>query len=108
MLALRKPVASDLRFITAAMKLVTNLERVGDLAETISRRAIDLNSELSMTTVPPLEKLAVTAPGMLRSALDAFSVRDARAASALFERDRALDVAYAQCFPELMCLMIAS
>ncbi len=107
-LARWKPVASDLRFVTGAFKLVTNLERVGDLAETICRRALELHQEPPMAPVSALGRLASTAPAMLREALDALVAGDAVRAVAVIESDRSLDTAYAQCFPELMCLMVDS
>jgi phosphate transport system protein len=107
-LALWKPVASDLRFITTVLKLVTHLERIGDLAEAVCRRAIELNRHPSLPYGPSVLRLIETATEMVRSALDAFVARDVHRAQLVIDRDRAVDAYYAQCFPELMELMIRS
>ena len=85
------PLASDLRLVTVAMKISQNLERVGDEATKIAKRARDLSQE------PPL-KLAVDLPGMaglaldmLKAALDAFVNHDAAAARAIIPRDKEVD-----------------
>ena len=105
-LALWKPVASDLRFITTVLKLVTHLERIGDLAEAVCRHAIELNRELSLPFGPSVLRLLDTATEMVRSALDAVVARDVHRAALVIDRDRAVDAYYAQCFPELMEVMI--
>lgn len=105
-LALWKPVASDLRFITTVLKLVTHLERIGDLAEAVSWHAIELNRKPPLSFGPSVPRLLETATEMVRSALDAFVARDVHRAHLVIERDRAVDAYYAQCFPELMELMI--
>ena len=105
-LALWKPVASDLRFITTVLKLVTHLERIGDLAEAGCRHAIELNRQPALHFGPSVVRLLETATEMVRSALDAFVAGDVHRARSVIERDRAVDAYYAQCFPELMELMI--
>jgi len=87
----KAPLASDLRFVTVAMKISQNLERIGDEAVKIAKRARDLTQE------PPL-KLAIDVPGMaklalelLKAALDAFVNRDPAAARALIPRDKEVD-----------------
>jgi phosphate transport system protein len=105
-LALYKPVASDLRFITTVLKLVTYLERIGDLAEIVCRHALELNRVDALAYGPVVPRLIDTATEMVRSALDAFVERDVHRAQAVIERDRAVDAYYAQCFPELMEIMI--
>ena len=105
-LALWKPVASDLRFITTVLKLVTHLERIGDLAEAVCRHAIELNRVPSLGYGPSVLRLVESATEMVRSALDAFVARDVHRAALVIERDRAVDAYYAQCFPELLDVMI--
>jgi phosphate transport system protein len=85
----RAPLASDLRLVTVAMKISQNLERVGDEATKIAKRAHDLNAE------PPLRKNGVDIPTMrtlalqmLKGALDAFVQRDSAAARGLIEQDQ--------------------
>src|ERR1700741_3657150 len=69
-LAKRQPVASDLRFITIAMKMVTDLERMGDLGVNICERVIELNAEPPLKPYVDLPKMAEVVQGMVREALD--------------------------------------
>ncbi|MCA2981428.1 MAG: phosphate signaling complex protein PhoU [Myxococcaceae bacterium] len=105
-LALRQPAASDLRFITTALKIVTDLERVGDLAVNIAERAIDLND----TSVTPLSgdlpQLARLAQAQLKDALDAFVAGDADKAQALLGRDELLDALFLKLFNDLLQRMM--
>ena len=105
-LARRQPVASDLRFITMALKLVTDLERIGDLAVNICERAIELNEEPTLKPYVDLPRMAEAAQGMVREALDAFVVNDAARAKAVIERDETVDAYYAQIFRELLTYMM--
>jgi phosphate transport system protein len=104
-LARWKPVASDLRFVTAVLKLVTNLERMGDLAESICRRTLELNGQPPVATAVPLVTMAEVASSMVADALEAFSRQDAERAREVIGRDRVVDSCYAQCFPALLTLM---
>src|SRR5207248_2399017 len=72
LLALRQPAASDLRFITTALKIDVDLERIGDLAVNIAERAIDLNQSPPLRPVHDLTRLAQLCQAQLRKALDAF------------------------------------
>src|SRR5512136_1705499 len=71
-LALRQPAASDLRFITTALKIVVDLERMGDLAVNVAERAIDLNQGPPLGPMHELSKIADLAEAQLKKALDAF------------------------------------
>ncbi|MBI3181952.1 MAG: phosphate signaling complex protein PhoU [Myxococcales bacterium] len=101
-LARRQPVASDLRFITIALKLVTDLERIGDLAVNICERVLELNAEPPSPPYPDLSKMAGEARQMVREALDAFMASDAERAQRVIERDRLVDAYYAQLFRQLL------
>jgi phosphate transport system protein len=105
-LAKRQPVASDLRFITIAMKMVTDLERIGDLGVNICERVIELNAEPPLKPYVDLPKMAEIVQGMVREALDAFVNRDAEHAQRVIERDATLDAYYAQIFRELLTYMM--
>lgn len=105
-LAKRQPVASDLRIITIAMKMVTDLERIGDLAVNICERVIELNLEPPLKPYVDLPKMAEVAQGMVRDALDAFVARDAERAEAVIDRDRTVDAYYSQIFRELLTYMM--
>jgi phosphate transport system protein len=85
------PLASDLRLVTVAMKISQNLERVGDEATKIAKRARDLSQEPPVRVVIDLPRMAKLALDMLKAALDAFVNRDPIAARALIPRDREVD-----------------
>ena len=71
LLALRQPAASDLRFIATALKIVTDLERIGDLAVNIAERSIELNEEPSLKPYIDIPRMATAASSMVGRALDA-------------------------------------
>lgn len=105
-LAKRQPVASDLRFITIAMKMVTDLERIGDMAVNTCERVIDLNAEPPLKPYVDLPKMAELVQGMVRDALDAFVNRDAERAQKVIDRDVDVDAYYQQIFRELLTYMM--
>lgn len=107
MLARRQPVASDLRFITTTLKLVTDLERIGDLGVNICERVVELGSDPPLSATASVTKMADVAREMLHDALDAFVAGDAEKAAQVIERDRTVDTYYAQLFPELVGMMMA-
>jgi len=92
-LALRQPVAYDLRFLTTALKLVTDLERIGDEAVNISERAKEGHAAKDEVK-ERLEKMSEQAQQMVRDALDAFVEGEAARAEQVLERDDAVDAAY--------------
>lgn len=102
LLALRHPLPSDLRFITIALKLVTDLERIGDLVVNVCERIIELNQFPPLSSYRDLSLMADTARGMLRDALDAFVEGDAWRAQRVLEVDRTVDAYNAQIFSELV------
>ena len=87
----KAPLASDLRFVTVAMKISQNLERVGDEAAKIAKRARDLTSEPPLKLSVDLPKMAGLAVAMLKAALDSFVQREPVAARALIPRDNEVD-----------------
>jgi len=101
-LALRQPVAHDLRFLTAALKLVTDLERIGDEAVNIAERAKEgsLVSKEQVRTV--LKKMSEQAQQMVRDALDAFVEGDTARAESVLQRDDDVDKAYAETLNMMM------
>lgn len=105
-LARRQPVASDLRFITIALKLVTDLERIGDLGVNICERAIELNEEPPLKPFIDMPKMAEVVQGMVREALDAFVDGDADRAQQVIDRDHIVDAYYTQMFRELLTYMM--
>jgi phosphate transport system protein len=105
-LARRQPVASDLRFITIALKLVTDLERIGDCGVNICERVIELNDEPPLKPYAELATMAEIAQAMVREALDAFVESDAEGAEAVIEKDAVLDTYYADTFRVLLTYMM--
>ena len=87
----KAPLASDLRFVTVAMKISQNLERVGDEAAKIAKRARDLSHEPPLKSSVDLPKMAGLALGMLKAALDSFVQRDPATARAQIPRDQTVD-----------------
>ncbi len=105
-LALRQPAASDLRFITTALKIVTDLERMGDLAVNIAERAIDLNQAPPLRPFHDLSTLADLSEAQLKKALDAFVERDVQKAEGVMKGDELLDALYLKLFNELLTYMM--
>ena len=106
LLALRQPAASDLRFIATALKIVTDLERIGDLAVNIAERAIELSEEPPLKPYIDIPRMASAAAGMVKQALDAFVQRDPALAREVLEADSAVDDLNVQLFRELLTYMI--
>ena len=90
-LARNQPMARDLRFITTAMKITPDLERIGDHAVNVSERARELNEEPPLRTLVDMPLLATRAQEMVRRALDAFVRHDAEAARAVIRMDDEVD-----------------
>jgi phosphate transport system protein len=107
LLALYQPTAGDLRFITTAMKIVTDLERIGDQAVNIAQRAIELNREPQLKPYIDLPRMAEKAQRMVKDALDAFVSRDTALARDVCSRDSEVDALKEQIFRELLTYMMA-
>jgi phosphate transport system protein len=101
-LATRQPVASDLRFITMSLKFVVDVERIGDLAAGIAKRALELNRLPPLDSKVDLHKMATLAQRNLHAALDAFVKKDADAATAVISADVEIDKLNASLFAELI------
>jgi phosphate transport system protein len=100
-----QPVASDLRFLIAVMKLVTDLERMGDLAVNIAERAADLARSPKLDPPIDLRPMSEMVQSMLKNALDAFISRDAARAEALLVQDDVVDTAFRDLFATLLARM---
>jgi phosphate transport system protein len=101
-----QPAAVDLRYLVAVMKIVTDLERMGDSAVNIGQSTIQLNTEPPLKPYIDLPELSVKVRDMVRRALDAFVRRDAGLAQAVLESDDDVDARYKQLFRELLTYMI--
>jgi phosphate transport system protein len=102
----KAPVATDLRLTTAAMKISQNLERVGDSAVTIARRAIDLDTEPQLKPYVDLPRMATMSLEMLRDAISAFINREPDKARAVVPRDAEVDNLNRQLHRELSSFMV--
>ncbi len=91
LIALRQPMAGDLRFITMAMKITTDLERMADLAVNIAERAIELNEEPVLKPYIDIPKMKEIVQGMTRDALDSFVRKDKKLATEVIMRDDEVD-----------------
>jgi len=107
LLALRQPMAADLRFITSAMKIITDLERIGDQAVNIAERAIPLSQEPQLKPYIDIPRMAEIAQSMVKDVLDAFVNRDSRLARSVCQRDDLVDGLNDQVFRELLTYMIS-
>jgi phosphate transport system protein len=107
LLALHQPMAADLRFITSAMRINTELERIGDQAVNIAERVISLNQEPQLKPYMDIPRMAEITQSMVRDVLDAFVNGDAQLARSVCERDDQVDGLNDQVFRELLTYMMA-
>jgi len=105
-LALEQPVARDLRFIATALKIVRDIERIGDIAVNIAERAIELIQEPEMKRLIDLPIMAEAAQRILKESLDAFVNSDAELAEKVIRDDTFVDDCYEQIFRELLTYMM--
>jgi phosphate transport system protein len=106
LLALNQPTAGDLRFITTAMKIVTDLERIGDQAVNIAQRVLELNREPQLKPYIDLPRMAEKAQQMVKESLDAFVARDTELARKVCAEDADVDALKEQLFRELLTFMM--
>lgn len=106
-IALRQPVAEDLRFLASTLKFVTDLERIGDEAVNIAERARDTAADDKRPIVGEIERMGAIAQAMLRAALDAFVDGDATSARRVLARDDEVDALYGQTLRALFAWMAA-
>ncbi|NRG19659.1 phosphate signaling complex protein PhoU [Rhizobiales bacterium] len=106
-IARRQPMAQDLRDIVAAMRISSDLERVGDLAKNIAKRVVAIDDSFnSKRFALGVEHMAELAQQQLKAVLDAYAERDAEAADAVRERDDEIDAIYTSIFRELLTYMM--
>ena len=106
LLALHQPMAADLRTIVAAVKINTDLERVGDLAVNIAEAATRYATHPPVKKLIDIPRMATIAQSMLRDALDAFVRRDTALAQRVLDEDDKLDDLKTQIFRELLTYML--
>ena len=100
-----QPVASDLRFITTAMKIVGDIERIGDIGVNIARRALEILHEPELKPIIDVPVAAAAAQRILKQSLDAFVQGDAELAKEVIDGDRYIDDVCEQMLRELLTYM---
>jgi phosphate transport system protein len=106
LIALRQPMARDLRFITTAMKITTDLERMGDLAVNIAERATEMNEEPQLKPFVNIPKMAEISERMVKDSLDAFVKGCSELPYEVIKRDDEVDDLTVKNFEELLSFMI--
>jgi len=106
LLALRQPMARDLREILAALRIASDIERIGDYAANVAKRSLTLNLSAPVPLVGGLAPMAGMAGRMVREAMQAYVAHDAAMAHAVRERDADLDTLYTTLFRELLTYMM--
>ena len=104
-LARRQPVAGDLRLLTSTLKLVVDLERIGDLGVSIAGRVVELGAEPPLTPYDDLMRMMTTAREMLADTLRALQNQDVASANRVIDKDEVVDAYYAQIFNEVLSRM---
>ena len=105
-LALRQPVAVDLRVITASLKIASDLERMGDYAANVAKRSIAIQEIDPIRLTHAISRMAGIAQGMIKDVLDSFRDRDVERAMAVWRRDEDVDESYNSLFRELLTYMM--
>jgi len=105
-LALRQPVATDLREIVAAFKIASDTERIGDYAVNIAKRALALNQMQPPGAMNALPRMSRLAQSIVKDTFDAYSERDADKAVDVWRRDAEVDEMYTSLFRELLTYMM--
>ena len=108
LIALRQPVADDLRRTVAALKISSNLERCGDLAKNIAKRALVIAESDPITPLTrSIERMGELVSARLKDVLDAFAARDIERARVVWQRDNEVDEHYDSIFRELLTYMMS-
>lgn len=107
-IALRAPMADDLREVVAALKIVGVVERIGDYAKNIAKRVPAIEDSPNLRPLSLLPEMGRIVAEMVRSALDAFVARDSAKAEQVCERDKAVDDFYNSIFRTLLTFMMES
>ena len=105
-IALRAPMADDLREVVAALKIAGVIERIGDYAKNIAKRVAVVEEHPNLRPASLLPAMAQIASEMVHDVLDAFAARDAEKAAAVCERDKAVDDFYNSIFRTLLTFMM--
>lgn len=105
-IALRAPMADDLREVIAALKIVSVVERIGDYAKNIAKRVALMDQTRTIDAVPLLNSMSLLVVDLIRDALNSFAARDKELARQVTERDKAVDDFYNSIFRTLVTFMM--
>jgi len=105
LLALRQPMAVDLRYIVSALKIAADLERFGDHAKSVAKRAIAI-SKVPRIPAPGLDRMARMVQSMIKDVLDAYLENDTNKAIRIWRQDAEVDELYNSLFRELLTYMM--
>jgi phosphate transport system protein len=105
LLALKQPMGKDLRFVTTAMKITSDLERIGDNAVNIAERALELNEEPLLKPYIDIPRMSTISRGMVRDTINAFINEDTQLAKDVIMRDDEVDDLNEMVWKELMFIM---
>ena len=106
MLALRQPMAQDLREVVAAIKIASDIERIGDYAKNIAKRAIVLAAHAPLKPVTSIPRMSQLALQIIKDVLDSYIEKDAEGARAAWRRDEEVDEMYNSVFREMLTYMM--
>ena len=106
LLALRQPMAQDLREIVSALKISSDLERIGDYAANIAKRSLALAQVPAVRPVVGIPRMGKLVEGILKDVLDSYTERDVAKAVSAWERDQELDDLYTSLFREVLTDMM--
>ena len=106
LLALRQPTAGDLRAVLAALKISSDLERAGDLAKNVAKRAITIAKAPPVTPVTGIVNMGALVQGRIKTAIDAFVARDAKLAMDVWSSDEEVDQLHTSLFRELLTYLM--
>ncbi len=105
-LALRAPMADDLRMVVTALKVASDLERIADYAANIARRSLSLSATPSLPSIRTVRRIGVLVQRQLNDVLDAYTSQDADKAMAVWNSDQEVDEMYSGLFRELLTYMM--
>lgn len=106
LLALRQPMGEDLRAVVAGLKISADIERIGDLATNVAKRAITLAKAPPVASTVTIVRMGVIVQGMIKSALDSYIARDAHQAMDVWKRDEEVDQLHTSLFREMLTYMM--
>lgn len=105
-MALRQPMADDLREVVAALKIASTLERIGDLAKNVAKRTLVLNQSEPVKVINSIGRMGKQVQTLMAEALDAYTARDTALSKSVWKRDVEIDEMHNSIFRELITYMM--